>query len=53
MPFRIETGAQCQSCLFWILEIDELVLVTYIWRLINIDIFVLCVLVYYIQVDYF
>ena len=36
-----------------ILEIDELVLVTYIWRLINIDIFVMCVLVYCIQVDYF
>ena len=53
MPFRVEIGAQCQSCLFWILEMDELVLVTYIWRCINIDISVMCVLVYCIQVDYF
>ena len=26
MPFRVETGAQCQSYLFWILEMDGSVL---------------------------
>ena len=26
MPFRVETGAQCQSYLFWILEMDDSVL---------------------------
>ena len=45
MPFRVETGAQCQSYLFWIFGDVWLIEVMYIWRcVIYIYIYILCVL---------
>ena len=57
MPFRVETGAQCQSYLFWIFGDVWLIEVMYIWSCagiyIYIYIYVMCVHVYCIQVNYF
>ena len=53
MPFRVETGAQCQSYLFWIFGDVWLIEVMYIWRCVGIYICVMSVHVYCIQVNYF
>ena len=42
MPFRVETGAQCQSYLLWIFGDVWLIEVMFIWRCVGIYRYTLC-----------
>ena len=47
MPFRVETGAQCQSYLFWIFGDVWFIEVMYTWRCVDIYICYVCACILY------